>query len=235
MFNPNPRIDTVPIGEGHLAHVIDDALREPARWVDYAVKHADGFRDAPHNGFPGPELRMPDAISSRLDEFFAQHVRRNLGARRTVRMYSRLSMVVRAPDALMPWQWIPHTDRLDADPAHSAIASMLYLFTDPALGGTSFYRPLRPAHETLRLVQDSMSMDGREFFLHHGVAPGYPVDNTDWFEKTATIPARWNRLVFYSGCVFHSGEITTPSRLVADPLHGRLTLNGFWTCRRAAE
>jgi hypothetical protein len=39
-------------------------------------------------------------------------------------------------------------------------------------------------------------------------------------------------LIFYSGTVFHSGHITAPERLCDDPRRGRLTLNGFFTCRR---
>jgi hypothetical protein len=41
-------------------------------------------------------------------------------------------------------------------------------------------------------------------------------------------------LIFYDGMLFHAGDIRTPDRLSDDPAVGRLTLNGFFTCRKAA-
>jgi hypothetical protein len=70
-----------------------------------------------------------------------------------------------------------------------------------------------------------------EFSARHGLQPGYMTASNQWFEKIASVPARWNRLIFYSGMVFHSGDIA-PERLCDDPRTGRLTLNGFFTCRR---
>lgn len=234
MFNPNPTIQTVPITARHACHVIDDALLEPERWVDYAVDHADGFQDAPHNAYPGPELRMPDAISTQLDAFFATHVRRLLGGRRTLRMYSRLSLAARAPEALDPRQWICHVDRMDVEPGQCIAASVLYLFRDQALGGTSFYLPRRPIPEIARLVDDSATLAPDAFSARYDLQPGYMTASNAWFEKMLTVPARWNRLIFYSGSVFHSGDIAAPASLSADPRQGRLTLNGFFTCRRNA-
>jgi hypothetical protein len=39
-------------------------------------------------------------------------------------------------------------------------------------------------------------------------------------------------LIFYDGGLLHSGDITAPGKLSKDPVAGRLTLNGFFTCRR---
>jgi uncharacterized protein DUF6445 len=41
--------------------------------------------------------------------------------------------------------------------------------------------------------------------------------------------------LFYNGGLFHSGDITAPARLSADPRTGRLTVNGFFSCRPAAR
>lgn len=236
MFNPQPRIQRVAIAPGHHALVIDDALAEPQRWVDLAIEHRATFVHLPHNAYPGPELRMPDALSARLDEFFARHIRRELGARRTIRMYSRLSMVTTPPDRLEPRQWICHRDRLDDAPDRCVAACVLYLFRDESLGGTAFFTPRRDAHATAVMVHESGVLDGPEFAAKYGVLPGYPAAGSDGFEKTASIPARWNRLVFYDGgAVFHGSDIGAADRLSDDPGRGRLTLNGFFVCRRAAE
>jgi hypothetical protein len=56
--------------------------------------------------------------------------------------------------------------------------------------------------------------------------------SSDWFERVAVVPARFNRLVFYPGNVFHSAHVEAPERLVADPRAGRLTMNGFYVCRK---
>jgi hypothetical protein len=40
--------------------------------------------------------------------------------------------------------------------------------------------------------------------------------------------------VFYDGGQFHSSHITRPEMLSDDPAHGRLTLNGFFVCKRSA-
>lgn len=232
MFNPQPTIQTISVAGRPLCYVIDDALREPDRWVDYAVAHDAQFADSPHNAYPGPELRMPDEISARLDEFFARHLRRRFGARRTLRMYSRLSLTARQPHELDPRQWLCHVDRLETEAGQGIAASVLYLFRDEALGGTGFYRPLRPMAEIGELVQDSSRMPPAEFTARHGIEVGYMIRSNAWFEKLLAVPPRWNRLVFYSGMLFHGADITAPERLVRDPRRGRLTLNGFFLYRR---
>ena len=62
----------------------------------------------------------------------------------------------------------------------------------------------------------------------------YITESSDHFELIRTIPARWNRVIFYDSGIFHSGHITNPELLKADPAAGRLTLNGFFTCQKAA-
>lgn len=233
LFNPDPTVQVVPLGGGHACYVVDDALREPERWVDYAVSHRDRFTDQPHNAYPGPELRMPEPVSAQLDRFFAAHLRSRLGARRTLRMYSRLSLVTRQPHELRPMQWICHVDRLEVERGQCLAACVLYLFDDPGLGGTSFYAPRRPLDRIARLVHDSTAMAPAAFTDAHGVQPGYMTESNEWFEKVATVPARWNRLIFYNGALFHSGDIRAPDRLDPDPRRGRLSLNGFFVCRQS--
>lgn len=232
MFNPSPRIQVLPIAGRHACYVIDDALREPERWVEYAAANAAVFTHSPHNAYPGPELRLPDEVSARLDAFFATHVRRLLGARRTLRMYSRLSLATCAPATLEPRQWLCHVDRLAVEPGQCIAASVLYLFGDAALGGTSFYVPKRPMDEIARLVHDAAAMAAEAFSARHGLRAGYMGGSNAYFEQVLTVPARWNRLIFYDGGVFHCGQIAAPEKLTADPRSGRLTLNGFFICRR---
>ncbi|WP_119719243.1 DUF6445 family protein [Cognatilysobacter tabacisoli] len=232
MFNPNPRVQVVPIGPGQACYVIDDALLEPDRLVAVAIEQRARFVEAGHNAYPGLELRMPDAFSAALDQFFRLRVRDLLGVRRVQRMYSRLSLVTRPPQALTPPQWLPHRDRMQKVPGECVSACVLYLFHDPALGGTRFYRPRQPERDTARLLYDSVVLSPADFAARYPVAAGYMGESNAFFEHALTIEPKWNRLIFYDGDVFHSGDIRAPERLSDDPAVGRLTLNGFFTGTR---
>ncbi|KQY54827.1 DUF6445 family protein [Lysobacter sp. Root494] len=232
LFNPAPVIETVTVGGRPLCHVIDNALLEPERWVEFAAANHHAFRDAPRNAFPGPELALPEAALLQLEAFFSRHLRQRFEARRTLSLNARLSIASRRPEELQPRQWLCHIDRMRTEPGQLAVASVLYLFRDESLGGTGFYRPLRPLGEIMQLMEEAAALPSAEFGARHGLRPAYMVASNAWFEKMTSVPAKWNRLIFYSGTVFHSGDITAPERLCDDPRTGRLTLNGFFTCRR---
>jgi hypothetical protein len=234
-FSPQAEVRVLAVDGQPLCHVVDGALQNPGEWRTFAVESRDAFRDAPHNAFPGPELRLPEPSAAGLGAYFDERFRASFDGRRTERFYARLSMVTRAPGQLMPWQWQPHVDQLATAPDQSVAASVLYLFDDPSLGGTAFYRPKRPAAELLPMIDDASRLPPAEFSAKHGVAPGYLTGSNDWFEKIASVPAAYNRLIVYSGTVFHSGDIAQPERLTDDPATGRLTINGFFTCRRRAR
>jgi len=229
MFNPRPQVQVLPITDRHACYVIDDALLDPDRLRAHAIVHREHFAMAHYNAYPGLELRMPEDFSRRLDDFFRQHVRSRLGARRTLRTYSRLAMATLAPHELQPRQCICHRDLLGA-PGQRMAASVLYLFDDATLGGTSFYAPRRPPEEIAQLGRDSGELDAAAFEARYGIARNYMAASNAWFEQLLSVPAKWNRLIFYDGGLYHSGDIRSPERLDPDPARGRLTLNGFFTC-----
>ncbi len=233
MFNSRPRVELVPIFGRHACVVIDDALLEPERLVALAQERRADFAQAPFNAYPGLELRMTEGFSAQLDDFFRLHVRALLGARRTLRMYSRLAMVTTPPGELQPRQSICHRDRLDFAANQCIAASVLYLFKEATLGGTSFFVPTRPKPEIDRMVHDSGTLDADAFAERYALPRDYMRDSNAFFGRVVTVPARWNRLIFYDGSIFHSGDITHPEMLTAEPGSGRLTLNGFFTCSRS--
>jgi hypothetical protein len=234
MFNPKPRIDVLPIIEGKHCYVIDDALLEPDALVAKALRQRAHFAMAPGNAYPGVELEMDQAFTRQLDDFFRLHVRSQLGARRTLHASSRLAMVTLSPAALHPAQWLCHRDSLTNVPGQCIAASVLYLFRDADMGGTSFYVPKRTEEDTVRMVRDSGILPARLFARDYGVAAGYMTGSNDWFERVLTVPAKWNRLIFYDGNLYHSADIRAPERLGDDPAQGRLSLNGFFVCSRQA-
>jgi hypothetical protein len=235
MFNPRPRIERIDFSDGAACVVIDDALLDPQALRDFAVEQRARFAQAPFNAYPGVELGLTGPIEHALGEFFDRHVRTLLGARRRERMNCRLAMATTAPDALQPRQWIPHRDSAWIQPQLVAAASVLYLFDDPALGGTNFYRPRHDAAAIGLMVHDSSTMPADAFGAKYGLGPAYPSGTTRYFERTGSAPAKFNRAIFYDGRLFHSGEIGDARALGDDPLANRLTFNGFYSCSRRAS
>jgi hypothetical protein len=235
MFNPAPVIERVLLANGDVCHVIDDALLEPERFVEAAAAQSDAFRRVDFNAYPGNYLLLPAAAQQALQDFFNRHIRGFFDARRLLNLHSRLAMVTLQPHELRPYQWICHSDNPSLDPRHSIQASVLYLFRDESLGGTSFYEPARSMEETKRLFADASALPNEAFTERYGIQPGYINGSNDHFHRIGSVPARWNRMIFYDGSLLHSGDIRCPEKLSAEPRTGRLTLNGFFTCRRNAR
>jgi hypothetical protein len=197
--------------------VIDNFLHNPQALLDLANSERSNFSTPVRNAYPGIEYQMPDDFSARLNDFFILNIRTHLSARRTVSMYSRLSMITLQPHELAANQLICHQDQLSDNPQHCVVASVLYLFKNPALGGTSFYRPRAEKPENY-----PAPVTGRQSYI--------TASNAE-FELFCTIPPLWNRVIFYDGTIFHSAHIARPELLSIHPDQGRLTLNGFFTCR----
>jgi hypothetical protein len=234
LFNPHPQISRVALSGNDFCYVIDNALTHPEQIVEWARANAL----QPPRGFPYPGLVLnaPHGVARCTTEFFSRHVRGLMGARRTLDAIVRVSLVTLRPEQLDPLQWQCHRDRIAANPLEVLFAaSVLYLFRNPALGGTSFYVPRRSAAQTDRMIADSQTLDANEFSARHGVVPGYMAGSNAYFERIATVPAAWNRLIIYDGSLFHSAEIEQPALMSSDPARGRLTLNGFFTCKRRAQ
>lgn len=228
MFNPRPTIFYVPIVDGRTCAVVDDFLIAPRKLIAHAVAQREQFAMDADNFYPGPELALSQAFAFALDEFFMQHVRRSLGARRTVSVSSRLSMATMHVDTLLPLQRLCHRDADAFLPGEGVAASVAYLFDDARLGGTSFYVPKKSLAQTAQLLRDA-----RDALVEP--APSYMNASNEWFEKVCTVPAAFNRAIFYDGSVFHAAQIEEPALLRGDPEHGRLTMNAFFRYRKSAS
>lgn len=231
-FNPRPDVQVLRFGSGGYCCAVDDILRFPEEWVRYAVAHRAEFVPAAAGGYPGITLATDTAGAQAMRQFFGMHLRRYFEARRLVQMLCRYSMVTLAPEELRPAQWICHQDPPAGDSSLSRQACVLYLFRDETFGGTSFYESTRSFAETSQLFADANAMTAAQFTARYGIRASYLCDSNAYFRRTATVPPRWNRAIFYSGALLHSGQITAPERLTADPATGRLTVNFFFTCRR---
>lgn len=234
MFNPRPQVQVLPLHEGRQAVIVDGVLDDPESWRRWAAGEREQLGPSRH-AYPGLEHWLPEETTLLWLDFFRQHVQFRLGMRRVISGSMRFSLVTTPPDELKPMQWLCHRDQTGSGDGVSLVASVLYLFDDESLGGTSIYRPRQGHEATERLVGESRRLDAAAFqALHPEVRRGYMVDDNPWFERVASLAPRFNRAVFYDGGLFHSGDIRHPGRMVADPLRGRLTVNAFIRCRQRA-
>lgn len=198
-FNPRPEVRVLRFGSGGYCCVVDDILRFPEEWVRYAVERRAQFVSAAASGYPGVSLATDPAGAYAMREFFGFHLHRHFDARRLVQMVCRYSLVTLAPGELRPPQWICHQDPPAGDLSLSRQAGVLYLFHDESLGGNSFYEATRSFAETSQLFADASAMTAAEFTRHYGIQASYLCDSNAYLRRTATVPARWNRAVFYIG------------------------------------
>ena len=144
---------------------------------------------------------------------------------------SGLTMVTFPPERLGKFQRICHTDPR-AEAGRRMYAALVYLFRDEALGGTAFYRWKQPEVVNRALELDTTDSGAAAALLAKHCAlfrepPRYMTTGNELAEQLLVVPPRFNRLVFYSGEIPHSGHITAPELLTEDFRTGRLTLNCF--------
>lgn len=232
LFNPRPRVEVLDLAPGMRCVVLDDVLLEPESLVEFAGRLV---LEAPQgNLYPGLVAGLSAEFDSRLRDCFWQHARVPLGLRRCHTAFVRLSLASTPPAQLKPLQWLCHRDRIDDDPYAMFAASVLYLFRNPALGGTRFFVPRCSPDELAAVYQDAERLPPDEFSARHGITPGYPAAASPHFECVGSVPAAWNRMIIYDGGGHHCAAIDHPDLLRDDPATGRLTVNGFYPCRRAS-
>lgn len=234
VFNPDAKTRVIELAGGRPCLLIDDFLSDPDAWVARASAFHAHFSVPTRNAYPGRELALPEQVTQALAEALRPWFKQHFGVRRVLDAYGRLSLVTLQPAQLEPRQWICHRDRLRVAPGRIALASVLYLFKDEALGGTTLYRPRQSEAFVDRLVHDSSTLPAADFSGKYALRPRYMTGPNAYFEEILSLPPKWNRLVLYDGMVFHSGNIRHPERLCDDPVNGRLSLNGFFTGRLSA-
>lgn len=235
VFNPQATAQVIMLDGGRPCLLIDDFLSDPDAWVARAVAFHGHFSTPQRNAYPGRELRLPEEVTQALTDALRPWFKSHFGVRRVLDAYGRLSLTTLPPAQLEPRQWICHRDRLRVAPGRIALASVLYLFKDADLGGTSLYRPRHDDAFTDLLVHDSCTLPAAAFSSKYALMPRYMTGPNAYFEHVLAVPPKWNRLVLYDGMIFHSGDIRHPERMHDDPLTGRLSLNGFFTGRLAAS
>lgn len=230
-LNPNLRIMRRPISDTEFCVVVDNFLANPQALIEYACANAQRFF-TPDGGYPGLNLVLPKRLLSDFHRFIRHRMAKEFCfLRGNATMDTGLTMVTFRPEALANFQRICHTDPRAA-PGRRKYAALVYLYQDTLLGGTAFYRWKRPdiIDRALALEIDNPAAATALLAQHCGAfrkGPAYMTQSNELAEQLCVIAPRFNRLVFYSGEIPHSGHITAPERLSSDFRSGRLTLNCF--------
>jgi hypothetical protein len=230
-LNPNPEIQASRITERETCVVIDDFLLNPEEAVAWVCEHRARF-EMPERAYPGLILPVEESHVLELQRFIQKRMSRLFPfCRGGLQFHSQYSLATLQPEEFSWIQRLCHTDpRLD--PARVNYAALIYLFNDPEMGGTGFYRWKDPEFlaEMSALQRDDpdAGLDIlRDRYAMFREPPSYMTKSNDLAELLDVVPAKFNRLVFYSGELPHNAHITRPELLSADPADGRLTLNCF--------
>jgi len=231
-INPQARIQTLQLADGSQVLVVDDFALNPEVLVERARAVQAQMVQPPGHPYPGPQLQLRPEFTAPVQDFFETHCRPLLGAGAPLAMIGRLSRVTQDAATLDARQRVCHRDDSGLQPGQMMSASVHYLFEDEHLGGTVFFRSLMPPQETAVLVHDASTLHADAFGAKYGIAPGYMTESNRYFEVIGRVPAKWNRAIFYSGSVFHSGDIRWSADAGYDQGLGRLTVNAFFMSRQ---
>lgn len=232
-LNPQATLRREQITARDFCVIVDDFLAEPSALVDYARTHPAEFGH-PNVGYPGVQIRANDDSMAEIYRFVRSRLSREYAFMRgRIGIRSLLSLLTLPPEQLSFAQRICHIDPHAGD-GRAKYAALIYLFDDARLGGTSFYRwrnePL--VWEGVKLLR-SDAAQGEAFMKQHFETlrgpPSYMTGSNDVAELVYTVPPRFNRFVFYSGDLPHTGAVEAPELLSGDPTKGRLTLNLFFS------
>lgn len=231
-INPNAEVQLQEIADGQYCAIVDDVLEDPESVVEFAVRQAHRFEwwSVP----PGPRLIAPEDALQDLKRLVRSKLSRHFPIHRTgLSLRACLSNITVPPERLSHLQRLCHIDESEK-PGMRYYAGLIYLFRNPDLGGTAFYRWKKPEviarAEELHEVDPAACERYLEASLEIFREPSrYMTESNDLAELLSVVPARFNRLVFYDGASPHTGHITHPELLSEDLSRGRLTLNFFTT------
>ena len=234
-INPDPTVRIEQIADGHVCVIVDDFLKQPHDVVEFAVSNADAF-STPKVGYPGLLFNIDDDAMTDVYRFIRSRMGQQFSfLKGGMGLSTFLSMATVQPDKLANLQRLCHTDpreRMD----RQNYAALVYLFENEALGGTGFYEwKERELIEQATMLESEDPAKALEFLQEHFATYAKPAcymtESNEIAELVSKIPARFNRMIFYSGDVPHSAAIASPELLTKDFSKGRLTLNCFASVR----
>jgi len=234
-INPELLVRIEQIADGHVCAIVDNFLKHPHDVVEYATNNEDAFY-TPDVGYPGVLCDIDAGTMSDVYRFIRSRMSQQFSFfKGGITLATNLSMATMQPDKLANLQRLCHTDprqRMD----RQNYAALVYLFENEALGGTGFYewkeRELIEQATVLEAENPAKALAFlQEHFATYAKPACYMTESNEIAERISEIPARFNRMIFYSGDVPHSAQIASPELLSDDISKGRLTLNCFASVR----
>lgn len=227
----DPEIELHDTGDGQRYAIVDNFLDDPQAVIRNVDAYAGKFVSEPV-GHPSRGKDIGLVALEDIQRFVRSKMSRHFPFHRGgIQLKAFLSNVSLRPEELSVFHRMCHIDPRPR-PDHRTFAGVIYLFEDPELGGTAFYRwqAKDVAVEAYRLAKQDPDAALRYLKEHSEVyrrPPEYMTTSNEIAELVSAVPAKFNRLVFYDGEIPHSGHITRPELLSPDPAKGRLTLNMF--------
>ena len=235
-INSNAEIRRQPITDDEDCVIVDNFLQNPNEIVEFACRHAGEF-SMPERGYPGLLLDIKDDAMTDVYRYIRFEMSKLFAfLKGGMKLSANLSMATMQPHQLSNLQRICHVDPRDRMDRFN-YAALVYLFKNEELGGTGFYRwKDRKLMEQATAAELDDPAKGLAFLQEHFATfrePAcYMTESNEIAELVASVPARFNRLIFYSGDLPHSASIASPELLAMDFSQGRLTLNCFANVRR---
>ncbi|MGH6614000.1 DUF6445 family protein [Sphingomonas sp.] len=208
--------------EGQPLVIIDDFAPDP----DALRAAAAAARFGPaHHHYPGIRAPLPASYMPSQQSIIRTALRDIFGHQGEADVIdASFSIVTTPPAELTISQRLPHCDAF----AVERIALLHYLAPESG-EGTAFYRHRSTGFETIDAARTPIYFDQLDAELRYrGVPPAtYIAGDTNLFEQTMLVEARYNRALLYRSYLLHSGAIAPESPLSPDPSTGRLTITGF--------
>lgn len=222
--NPNATIETTYVGnERQPLIIVEDCLLYPKTVVEYAAT-AVRF-GPPKQMYPGIVAPAPQQYALALLNVIAARVRDTFGVKiEQARVNSFFALTTLPPGQLNIGQRLPHIDT----PNPNQIAVLHYL-CDASHGGTAFYRHRQSGFESCDEQQyvQLANMLKADADQNGSMPPEYILGSNRLYEQTASVDAKFNRVIIYRSKVLHSGSVSPTANLSPDPRIGRLTVNTF--------
>lgn len=226
MLNPQMHYQLAQVGkEQQTLLVIDDFVQDPRGLVDYAMQQHDVLPAAGH--YPGLRSAAPliyeKALVSDLFDLLCEVF--TLQASQLRKADSYYSLVCTPVEQLSVQQRLPHFDQ----PKTEELAVIHYLCDSPH-GGTSFYRHRSSGFEFIDQSRAKNYCSALENEIKQYGMPGKPCyinGENVFFERVASVPAKFNRAVIYRCSSLHSGDIPPDYQFDLNPMTGRFTIASF--------
>lgn len=239
MFNLAASIRQEPIDSINTVLIIDGALANPDAVIAAAAESIDTFRINMRNNYPGPEQVLPPAAFLAARDFLLQRqAPALLGLGEMLpEGHARMSIATQSPGTLYPNQRMCHTDDKTCPADQCPLAAVVYLFRDPDLGGTGFYR-YRDGVDAAAVWRSYLQADAEgkariaQQYPVVASPPAYLTASNEFVEQLKVVQPAFNRMLVYRGDIPHAAHLPHPEKLTRNPRHGRMSLNYFSRCRR---